>query len=255
MPIKYLKVEHVPDIHCHILPGIDDGPSSLDEALAMACLAASAGTDTIIATPHFANQLYEVDTSMINQGCARLTAELEKKKIHLNLLPGAEIMLGYDTGTRLEKGILPSLAGTDQYYLFELPNLFIPDAVLKIFQHIKDLGVIPILAHPERNSTLVKKSEIISELEFIGVRFQITAASLTGRFGVNSAKSALSLLKERNVHYIASDGHDSKDRKPLLMTIFNKIKKIVGAARAFEIMVENPRQILSRAPALQKKSL
>ncbi len=237
--------EQLIDIHCHILPDVDDGPETLDRAMAMADAAAKSGTDIIIATPHFPNS-----TTRTGHACKCLANKLRDEESSLSLLPGAEIRLAHDTVIQLSRGLLPSLADTGQYYLFELPDLFIPAAILKTFHRLNDLGITPILAHPERNKTLVKKPALLAELEFMGVELQITASSLEGRFGSVPAKIARELLTAGQVTYVASDGHDTRDRKPVLGQVVKRVEKLTTAAKAFEIMFENPRKLLAHAPVL-----
>ena len=240
-----MPFEQLIDIHCHLLPDVDDGPGTLDQAVAMAGAAAKSGTDIIIATPHFPNS-----TTRTRQACKRLADGLKRHGNCLSLLPGGEIRLEHDTVAQLSRGMLPSLADTDQYYLFELPDLFIPEAVLKTFHRLNDIGITPILAHPERNKTLTRKPALLAELEFMGVELQITASSLEGRFGSMPAKMARELLTADRVTYIASDGHDTRDRKPVLGQVLKRVEKLTSAEKAFKIMFENPHKLLAHAPVL-----
>ena len=235
------------DIHCHILPGLDDGPSNLEKAVDMALAAVRSGTSRIIATPHFNNGVYEVNTDMVNASVKMFNRVLEKRKINLEVLPGAEIRITPDTSVLLDQGEILSL-GSSRYYLLELPDIFIKDGIIMILRQLRQREVVPVIAHPERNRTILRLPGIIREFIFEHALFQITGKSIAGGNGKRSLNIARDMVKEGLAHFVASDGHSLRHRPPCLDDAFNAVKKIAGAAAAEALMVENPLKILDQLP-------
>jgi len=235
------------DIHCHILPGIDDGPGNIEDAVRMAKIALASGIDTVVATPHFLNMVYEVDQAGIEHAVDLLRNALVQQDIGLKIFSGAEIRMMHDTCRLLDKGKLPSLAGSD-YYLFELPEIFIKDGILMVLRQLRDREVIPVIAHPERNYTIMKTPGLIRDLGFEKAKFQLTGQSVLGKNGKISHKISKQMIGEGTADFIASDGHDPEFRQPCLSHLFKAVKKISNEHRAQQIMIENPGQILEQDP-------
>ncbi len=233
------------DIHSHILPGIDDGPKDMEEAVQMALLAQNSGTEKIIATPHFSNGVYEVDRTAVDDAVGMFSRELWKRKIPVEVFPGAEIRITHDTCRMFEKGMLPSLARSD-YYLFELPNIVMREGICLVFRQLRERGVIPVIAHPERNYTLMKTPGLIKDLVFENVLFQLTGDSVSGKNGKICQRISKEMIQAGQAHFIASDGHDLEFRKPSLQNVFKMVKKIASEKTARMIMIENPKMILAR---------
>lgn len=231
------------DIHCHILPGIDDGPSNMDKAVAMALAAVRSGTSRIIATPHFNNGVFEVDKEMVKSSVGFFTWVLEEKKIALEVLPGMEIRISPDTCSLLDQGELLPL-GASRYYLFELPDIFVKDGIFEVLRQLRQRDVIPVIAHPERNRTIMRHPEMIPEFIFENVLFQITGKSMTGGNGRDSFKIAWNMVKEGLVHFVASDGHGLRHRPPCLSDAVKAVKKAGGKKAVKTIFEENPVKIV-----------
>ncbi len=235
------------DIHCHILPGVDDGPDNLEYAVKMAKQALACGIDTVIATPHFLNMVYDVDLAAVENATRRLSKALVKQKIGLKVLPGAEIRLLHNTCQSLDKGTLPSLAGSN-YYLFELPDIFIKDGILMVLRQLRERDVVPIIAHPERNFTIMKNPGLLKDLESEKAKFQLTGQSILRKNGKLSYKISKDMIGNGVADFIASDGHDLEFRKPSLEKVYKAVTKISNRAMAQKIMIENPGRILDQAP-------
>jgi len=235
------------DIHCHILAGIDDGPENMEQAVRMALVAKQSGIDRMIATPHFLNMVYQVDLNTVYDAVKKFSRELARQRISLKVFPGAEIRIAHDTCLMLKKGLLPSLAGS-LYYLFELPEIFIKEGVLKVIQQLREMDVIPVIAHPERNHTLMKNPGVIKDFISENTRFQLTGDSVSGKNGAVSQKIAKEMIRLGQAHFIASDGHDPEFRKPSLKNIFKIVKRISNEKTARKILIENPEMILDHAP-------
>ncbi len=231
------------DIHCHILPGIDDGPATLKTAVKMAKQAFASGTDTIIATPHFLNMIYKVTLEDIKRATALLCDALTEYDIDLQIFSGAEIRIVHNTCQLIDKGELPSLAGTN-YYLFELPEIFIKDGIFIVLRQLRGMDIIPVIAHPERNYTIMKNPGLIKELRFEKTRFQLTGQSVLGENGKISHEIAKQMIKNGEADFIASDGHDPEFRKPCLNNVYKAVKKISNERIAKAIMIDNPVQLM-----------
>lgn len=232
------------DIHCHILPGIDDGPGNIKDALKMARLAVKDGVRTIIATPHCFDGVYDCQNHDIVSICEEFNIVLYSEKIPLVVLPGAEIRLTPELPTEIEQGRVLTLADSNQAVLLELPEMFIPQSVSRVIWLLRESGLRTIIAHPERNTMILTNNAIINELITAGAEFQLTAGSLLGEFGSPSMKVALQLLHREGQCYIASDGHCIKKRKPLLSKALKVAAKNIGKGRA-DKLVENKYSVSS----------
>ena len=194
------------DIHVHILPGMDDGPSTLKESLEMARIAVENGTRIMISTPHCLNGVYVNWRKDILSACTELNSALEKHNIPLTLLPGAEIHLSPEIINALEKDQLMTLNDTGRYIFLELPDQFVPQATISFINRLKNRNITPIITHPERNPAIQHNVELLYDLISAGALSQITAGSLTGGFGQHALKCCQKIIKlemgiSRNIFY------------------------------------------------------
>lgn len=224
------------DIHCHILPGIDDGPQDMQAAVKMATVAVKDGIRTVIATPHCYDGVYDCQTVDIRERCRVLNDTLKKYQISLEVLPGAEIRLTPELIERFLSGAVMTLGDSRKALLLELPEMFIPEAVENVISTLRDEGVRSIIAHPERNSLILSRNNILKILQNVGAEFQITADSLLGKFGKCSKQMAETILKMDAPCYIASDAHCAKRRKPQLSKAFKRVIKLIGREAALEML-------------------
>ena len=212
------------DIHNHILPGLDDGPESLKEALLLAENAVANGITHVIATPHHLSEKYRNSALEVKEAVAGLYRELSQRNIHLKILPGQEIHLSANILEELEKDPL-TLANSGKYLLIELPNSYIPANTLDVIYKIQLKGYTPIIVHPERNKILRKNKQLLYEYVCKGVLIQITASSLLGLNGRSFRKYTKELIKHNLVHFISSDAHHYIKRPFLLTKAFESIKR------------------------------
>ena len=231
------------DIHCHILPGVDDGPDNLGTAVKMAEQALNSGIDTIIATPHFLTMVYDTNLAKLGQATRLLCDALAHRDIKLRIFTGAEIRLAHNVCELIDNGMLPSLAGSC-YYLFELPDIFIKDSIIRVLRQMRDRGIVPVIAHPERNHTIMKNPGIIRDLKFEKAKFQLTGQSVVGKNGKLSKTIARQMILDDTADFIASDGHDLEFRKPCLNNLYKVVNKISNKRMAQKILIENPKCIL-----------
>jgi protein-tyrosine phosphatase len=227
------------DIHCHLLPGIDDGAKNWDESLAMARLAAADGVTTVITTPH---QLGNFDCNHgddIRRRVVELQQQIDAAKIELKVLPGADVRIEISMFDRLVSGDVLTLGDHRKHVLLELPHeLYLPldPIVAGLEQH----ELVGILSHPERNEGILRRPEVIAPLVERGCLMQITAGSLCGAFGTECQQLSEWLLTEGLVHFVATDGHGPRSRRPLIRRAYERTVEITSESMAVELCCENP---------------
>ena len=211
------------DLHCHILPGIDDGPRTWEESLQMARVAYQDGITTIVATPHIDDGIYEVQRSQILDRTYEFSSLLKKGNINIKVLPGASIHIQEGLVEGLKNGDLMTLNDTGKYVLLELPHECVPDITDLIFR-LQIAGIKPIIAHPERNLEIQQSPYILDGLSERGCLFQTTAASFLGDFGPRAKKCAKDLLRQGDgMLFVATDAHSATKRPPKLSAALKKM--------------------------------
>lgn len=212
------------DIHNHILPGLDDGPESLEEALLLAENAVANGITHVIATPHHRNVKYINSPISVKEAVNWLNDELLKRSIPLHILCGQEVYFHNEMLQNMEDNLL-TLGESGKYLLLELPTNYLPTFIFDILLELQFSGYIPIIVHPERCRFLRKDKQQAYELVKRGVLFQVTAATVVGVNGWSMQKFAKDLIKHNLVHFIASDAHHYKDRPFLIKDAYKYIQK------------------------------
>lgn len=205
------------DLHCHILPGVDDGPQTLEESLEMVAMAAESGTRVMVATPHRNSPVARVDDSAeIEKRFAALVRAVAGEGIPMRLHLGAEVYCRENLLERLSCDRLGlTLAGSDYFLLEFPPDILIPGAE-DLIRRVVDQGLVPVIVHPERNRQVqLDPSQLLPFLE-AGALVQITAGSVEGRMGGSAQECARLLLSRNMVHALASDCHDCDSRSPRL---------------------------------------
>jgi protein-tyrosine phosphatase len=192
------------DWHCHILPGVDDGPRSLDESLGMARAAAQLGFTKIVATPHFEAGVYENCRETVLMGVKSLNDALRDVGIPVEVHPGSEIMLSPDIAVLLREGRLMTVMDRGIHVLVELPLSQCPLWAEHVLAEIKEQGLVPVLAHPERYGWM--NEDKLAALYKQGIHFQFNAGSLVGKYG-NRAAAFTKTFKEKG--YVVQWGSDA----------------------------------------------
>jgi protein-tyrosine phosphatase len=200
------------DLHCHVLPGIDDGPDSIDGSIALARVASAAGIKTLLATPHvswrYPNQAATI-AGLVEQVNARLAAE----SIDVHVLPGGEIAATHVSELEPEQLDSLGLAG-GSWLLLEPPFAAVLTGLDAIVAELQRRGHRVLLAHPERCGAFHRDPRSLQALIDVGVSTSITASSLVGRFGTKARRFALGMLKDGLAHNVTSDAHDDTRRPP-----------------------------------------
>jgi len=204
------------DLHCHVLPGIDDGPETIEGSIALARAAAAAGTRTIVATPHV-NARYRNDAATIARLTAELNRSLDAEGVPLNVLSGAEIAV--TSVVEIDPPQLDGLAlGGGGWLLVEPPFTPIVTGLENIVFSLQHSGYRIVLAHPERCPAFHRDRAMLESMIWAGVVTSITAGSLVGHFGGEVRRFALRLVEDGMAHNVASDAHDDVGRPPGMAT-------------------------------------
>jgi len=224
------------DLHIHILPGFDDGAGDLEEALTMARRACDDGISAVVATPHVITGLYSPSKEKILAAVGRFNDILHDNGIPLDILPGSEYRLEPDLPERATRGELLTLNDTGRYLLVELPAAFFPSYTKRVVYELLLRGIVPVIAHPERNAAFIKDPSLLHDLVARGALVQVTAGSVTGLFGSSAAGAAKVFLEHGCAHFIASDAHSSRGRVPVLSPAVREVEKILGEERARDVI-------------------
>ncbi len=235
------------DIHCHILPGVDDGAGDLGQSLAMARIAVAEGVTTIACTPHMTPGVYDNRGPDVIARVEALQLALDEAGLPLQLVAGADVHVAPDVTARLRSGEALALNGS-RYVLIEPPHHVAPPRLDGVFFDIAAAGYQPILTHPERLTWIERRFDVIERLFRAGVWMQITAGSLEGQFGSQARYWAERMLDEGMVHVVASDAHDDRARTPRLGRAYDLLARRMGQAEADNLLIHRPHVALTNAP-------
>ena len=232
------------DLHCHMLPAIDDGATDLDTALQMAKIALADGITTTACTPHIYPGLYENRADGIRAAVAQLRLALAEAELPLTLTHGADIQFAPEMIPGLQRGTHPSLHGS-RYFLFEPPHHTVPVRFQEAIHDSLALGYVPVITHPERLTWLDDTHyPWFAQAAQQGAWLQITAGAVTGGFGRTPRYWAERLLDDGLVHILASDGHDVRRRPPMLSEGRDAAARWVGTEEAERLVLQRPQAIL-----------
>jgi len=230
------------DIHCHLLPGIDDGAQDWSESLAMAEMAVADGIQTIICTPHQLGNYRDNTAANVRTLVQQLDALLREHQIPLNVLPGADVRIEADLSAQLQSDHVLTLGDRRRHVLLELPHeLYVP--LDPIVDALRRQGLQSILSHPERNLGILRQPAILKPLVNAGCLMQVTAGSLLGTFGPPIQQFSQTILEEGLCHFLASDAHGATARRPRMRAAYQRASELVGADYAQRICCENPSRV------------
>jgi protein-tyrosine phosphatase len=232
------------DIHSHILPKLDDGAGSFEEAVQIAKAAVEEGITKIIATPHHQNGKYINHKQLIIEKVDELNLLLTKENVPLVILPGQETRINGDLLIEIEKDLILPLNHSN-YVFIELPSGHVPRYTEQMLFDIQLKGLTPIIVHPERNSEIIENPDLLYKLVSKGALTQITASSLTGHFGKNIKKFTLQLIEAQLTHFLASDVHSLENRPFRIGEGYEALNNEFGSEATYyfkensELLVEN----------------
>ncbi len=233
------------DLHSHIIPGIDDGAKSWEEAVAMCRMAWENGTELLVATPHVFNGLYQPSTVSISEHIDLLKERLRNECIELEIMQGAEVHACPDLPLLLAEEPKLTLNANGRYFLLEFPHSIIPPSADQFIFRLVIKNFTPIIVHPERNLYIQRNIELLERLLRHGAVCQVTAMSFTGGFGPHARKCAYELLRRDLIHVVASDAHNMNGRSPQLSEARKTIQARVGVKKTQELFETRPQKILN----------
>lgn len=232
------------DIHSHILPGVDDGAQTVEDAIAMARLAVEEGITKIIATPHHMNGKYMNKKQDIIERVSTLNHLLQNENIPLEVLPGQETRIYGELLEDLEKGdILP--LNQSNYLFIELPSGHVPRYTEKLLFDVQLKGLAPVIVHPERNAEIMENPDKLVDLVKKGLLTQVTAGSLTGHFGKKIQKFSLQLIEANLTHFVSSDAHNVSSRAFRMRESISVLEKEFGNQAVYYFQ-ENAELLIQR---------
>lgn len=233
------------DLHCHILPDLDDGPATLDEAVEMCRIAAADGISTIVATPHYWPGWFESTAESRSSRLEALREGISREGIAMTILQGAELTVFPELPDLLEREPELTLNGTGKYFLVELPFQTEPLQWEAFLRSLLAAGRVPVLAHPERSAWLRRKPEKVLQFVKEGGRVQITGGSVLGEEGKDAREFASLLLQHRLVHVISSDAHSAVERMPRLSDAVQAAAEVVDRSYAADLVSRYPAEIIA----------
>ena len=235
------------DIHCHFLPNIDDGPTTLEESLDLARHAVENGITHSVLTPHVHPGRHENRRVDIEQAVKKFEVSLGRQGIPLDLSVGAEVRIGADTIYMVAQEEIPFLGeyGGYKILLLEFPHDTIPVGSLNLIQWLMAKEIRPMIAHPERNKDVMRDINKIVPFIEEGCLMQLTAASVAGNFGKPAQSISRQMLENDWVYAIATDAHNMKHRPPDLAVGRDAAAEIVGMDQASKLVNDNPHAILN----------
>ncbi|SFB84816.1 CpsB/CapC family capsule biosynthesis tyrosine phosphatase [Butyrivibrio sp. YAB3001] len=232
------------DIHCHILPGVDDGSPDMESSLKMLQIAKENSVEQIILTPHHKPMHHNVSPEHNKKYTEILQKEAAKAGIEIRLYSGNEIYYSDETQVELEEGKICTLAGSD-YVLVEFHPTNPFKAIHNGIYQVQSAGFIPILAHVERYSDIVSHMSYVEDLIKMGCYIQVNASSIMGKYGFWISRFTKKLLKKELVHFIASDAHDTQKRAPNLLDCRNYVTKRFGEEYSDRLFFTNPMNVIN----------
>jgi protein-tyrosine phosphatase len=242
------------DLHCHYLPGIDDGAQVLEESLELARAAVAAGIKTAVMTPHVHPGRYENTASSIRKLCVAFQRVLEHKEIPLDIRVGGEVRISAEIIAMVENDEIPFLGTFDGYriMLLEFPHSHLLLGADKLINWLMARRIRPLIAHPERNKDVMRNVEKLAPFMKMGCMTQLTGASLIGEFGKPAQECAQKLIDHEWATVVATDAHNLKHRPPNLDLAYKALKDIGGESFAQRLTIHMPGRIISGNQPLSK---
>jgi len=235
------------DLHCHMLPGVDDGAVDMETALEMARVAVADGITVTACTPHMMPGIYDNTGPQVRKAVAELQTALDEAGIALRLTTGADVHLQQGMSQALSEGRILSL-GDSRYFLFEPPHHTAPPRLEDAIFDVMSAGYQPVVTHPERLTWIEDHYDVMCRMAHAGAWMQITCGSVTGRFGRRPQYWAERMLDEGLVHILATDAHNLRNRSPIMSRAREAVAERLGEEAAQDMVLTRPKGILDNAP-------
>ena len=232
------------DIHCHILPGVDDGSPDTETSLEMLRIAEKNGIQQMILTPHHKPMHHNVSPEHNDLYTKRLQEIADKAGIKIRLFPGNEVYYSDETFDNLVDGKVHTMAGSE-YVLVEFHPTNPYKAIHNGLYQVQAAGYVPILAHVERYGEIVAHISYVEELVEMGCLIQVNASSIMGKYGMGISHFTKKLLKKELVDFVASDAHDAVSRSPELLECRNYITRKFGEEYSDRVLYDNPLKVIN----------
>ncbi len=232
------------DLHCHILPELDDGIRTLEESIEACRIAKKDGIDGLVATPHMKEGFYNVSPAEAKQSLSILKAAIKQQGIDIEIFLGAEVHITDNLPEKVKNGSVLSINDTKKYILLELSYQQYPVEFENLLFSLRLAGIIPIIAHPERVRYFKDDMERVSRAVHLGALIQVTSSSISGYFGEEIKMYSLELAARGLMHIIASDSHDINHRPPVIREACKEIAKLTGEKEALSMIKDNPSSIV-----------
>ena len=234
------------DLHSHIFHGFDDGASSLEESVEMVRMAAEDGIEKIVGTPHlFRGDFKGIDIGAIREKKKELEDCLTREKIDIEVYAGAEVHISHNLieEIRAHREILA--VNNSSYMLLEFPSNHIFPGVKDLFFKVMREKIEPVIAHPERNSVFRRDPAMLYELIEMGALVQANSGSFRGVYGSRIREAVFQFLDWDFIHFIGSDGHNTRSLAPILSETFRIVAERIGKAQAYSLVWDNPQAVLN----------
>lgn len=232
------------DLHSHIIPKIDDGSQSIETSILMLQEAKKAGFTDIFLTPHYIENYYDLDIQTRKEKFEELQKIAKEKNIDINLYLGSEIFINPEIDVLYSKKAILTL-NNSRYMLIEIPMndtiLYLDDVI----ENLTYMGIVPILAHPERYEYVQNDISVCERLIDKGVLFQMNFGSIIGVYGKDVKKTAIKLLKNNYIHFLGSDVHRKESIYTKIESAKKKIIKIIGKEKFDILTIKNPNHIIN----------
>ncbi len=231
-------------MHCHVLPGVDDGAGSMEETLEILQIAADEGITDMIVTPHYKSGRHNAGAEKIMKLIARVEAEAGRRGIDIALYPGNEILYFNGLEEALETGSVLTLNGTNRVLVEFTPSSNFT-YVRNALDGIRGIGFVPVVAHAERYDCMLTNPENVKEVRNLGAEIQINAASVIGDSGRRAKKLVHQLLADKLVDYVGTDAHNAYDRTPEMEECFECLYRKYDEDYVDEITFENALSLIN----------
>ncbi len=234
------------DIHSHLLPGIDDGAQTIDDAIELVRYAVAHGITHSVITPHIHPGRYDNNSETIAQAFQCLQEEITRQKISLKIAYASEVRISVEMMQLIEQNQIPFLGTLQNKHvmLLEFPHSHILPGSEKMITWLANRNIKAIIVHPERNKELQADFSKISPFLKAGCLLQVTAGSLTGKFGSKSQNIARLLIENNWAHFVATDAHNLKHRPPDLSEVKQYLKHTIGETQTRRLLFDNPWSIV-----------